>query len=120
MSGELGSPEHPEPLISSRPMDEWLLRLYLLLNIVIPLVFFMAAIYLALHIVFDRLLSSAASPVLWFFGVVTGPLTRPVRRLLAPGTSEARVRFVALAVYAGLWLASRAFFVWLGVPVRAT
>jgi hypothetical protein len=58
--------------------------------------------------------------VLWFFGVVTGPLTRPVRRLLAPGTPEVRVRVVALAVYTGLWLVSRAFFVWLGAPVRAS
>jgi uncharacterized protein YggT (Ycf19 family) len=90
----------------------------LLANIVIPLVFFMAAIYLALHILFARFVVGPASPVLWFFGVVTGPLTRPVRKFLAPGTPEARVRVVALAVYVILWLASRAFFVSMGVVGR--
>jgi uncharacterized protein YggT (Ycf19 family) len=101
-------------------MEELGLRVVLLANIVVPFVFFMAAIYLALHIVFVRLVSAPGSPVLWFFGVVTGPLTRPVRRLLAPGASDTRVRFVALAVYTGLWLASRAFFVWLGLPLGAS
>jgi hypothetical protein len=97
-------------------MSELSLRLYLLSSVVIPFMFFMAAIYLGLHVVFARLVSSPASPVLWFFGVVTGPLTRPVRSFLAPGAPEARVRLVSLAVYVVLWLASRAFFVWLGAP----
>ena len=97
-------------------MDELGLRLLLVANVVVPLVFFMAAVYLALHIVFARLVSSPASPVLWFFGVVTGPLTRPVRRFLGPGTAEGRVRLVTLAVFVALWLASRVFFVWLGAP----
>jgi hypothetical protein len=97
-------------------MDELPLRLYLFVNIVVPLVFFMAAIYLALHIVFARFVLTPASPVTWFFGVVTGPLTRPIRAWLAPGTPEPRVRLLALGVYAALWLVSRAFFVWLGAP----
>jgi hypothetical protein len=92
------------------------LRLMLLANAVIPFVFFMAAIYLALHIAFARLVRNPASPVVWFFGVVTGPLTRPVRGWLAPGSPEPRVRLLALAVYVALWLATRAFFVWLGGP----
>ena len=91
-------------------------RLYVLVSTVVPLVFFMAAIYLALHVAFARFLTSEASPVLWFFAVVTGPLTRPIRRCLSPATPEARVRLVALSVYAMLWLASRAVFVWLGAP----
>ena len=99
-------------------MDELGLRLILLLNIVIPLLFFMAAIYLALHIVFARFVRTPGSPVMWFFGVVTGPLTRPIRRWLAPSTPEPRVRVVALVVYTGLWLASRAVFIGLGVPGR--
>jgi len=99
-------------------MDELGLRLYLFLNFVIPLVFFMAAIYLALHIAFARLVGTPESPVLWFFSVVTGPLTRPIRRWLAPGTPETRVRLVALVVYAGLWLVTRAVFVGVGVPGR--
>ena len=93
-----------------------MLRLYLWLNIAVPLMFFMAAVYLALHIAFARFVQAPASPVLWFFGVVTAPLTGPVRRMLAPGTPEGRIRLTALAVYAALWLASRAFFVWLGPP----
>ncbi len=87
-----------------------------LANAVIPFVFFMAAIYLALHIAVARFVQAPASPVVWFFGVVTGPLTRPVRAWLAPGTPEPRVRVLALGVYVGLWLLSRVFFVWLGAP----
>jgi uncharacterized protein YggT (Ycf19 family) len=98
-------------------MDELWLRLRLLANIVVPLLFFMAAIYLALHVVFARFVAPA-SPVLWFFGVVTGPLTRPVRRFLAPGTPETRVRLVALGVYVLLWLLSRSLFVSMGVVGR--
>jgi hypothetical protein len=97
-------------------MDELFLRLYLFLNIVIPLVFFMAAIYLALHIVFARFMTAPGSPVLWFFSVVTGPLTRPVRAWLAPGAPEPKVRLLALGVYVALWLVSRAVFIWLGSP----
>ncbi len=97
-------------------MDELLLRLYLFFNVLVPLVFFMAAVYLSLHIVFARLIATPASPVMWFFGVVTAPLTRPVRAWLAPGTPEPRVRLLALGVYVVLWLLSRVFFVWLGAP----
>src|SRR5262245_10254376 len=97
-------------------MDELLIRLYLFLNIVVPLVFFMAAVYLMAHIAFATFASTPGSPVMWFFGVVTGPLTRPVRAWLAPGTPEPRVRLVALGIYSALWLVSRAFFAWLGVP----
>jgi len=93
-----------------------MLRLALFLNIVIPLVFFMAAVYLALHILFARFVVGSASPVMWFFSVVTGPLTGPVRRLLSPGTPEPRVRVIAFGVYAGLWIVSRAVFAWLGMP----
>jgi hypothetical protein len=95
-------------------VDELGVRLVMLANAVIPFVFFMAAIYLALHIVFARLLPSPGSPIAWFFGVVTGPLTRPVRAWLAPGSPESKVRLLALGVYVALWLASRAFFIWLG------
>jgi hypothetical protein len=78
----------------------------------------MAAVYLALHVVFARFIRSPQSPVLWFFGVVTGPLTRPVKALLPPATPERRVRLVALAVYTSLWLAARLLLTSLtgGVP----
>ena len=39
----------------------------------------MATIYLALHIVVARFSRAPDSRLLWFFSVVTGPLTRPVR-----------------------------------------
>ena len=94
-------------------MDSALARLMLLGNVVIPLLFFMAAVYLALHMVFARLIGGPQSPVLWFFSVVTAPLTRPVRSLLPAGTAETRVRTVSLAFYVGLWLLSRGVFVWL-------
>ena len=82
-------------------------RLPLLLNLVLPLVLFMAWIYLALHMLFARLVTNPQSPVLWFFAVVTGPLTRPVRALLPPGTPEPRVRMISLAVYVALWIVAR-------------
>jgi hypothetical protein len=88
-------------------------RLTALAYIVVPLLFFMAAVYLALHVLFARMVRDPASPVLWFFAVVTGPLTRPVRAFLPPGTPEPRVRVVALALYGALWLASRALLLWI-------
>jgi hypothetical protein len=43
----------------------------------------------------------------WFFSVVTAPLTRPVRALLPPATPETRVRMVALGVFVALWLLAK-------------
>ncbi len=89
------------------------------INVVIPLVFFMAFVYLFLHILFARFITRQDSPILWFFSVVTGPLTRPVRGWLAAGTSERRVRLVALGVYLALWLGSRILLAQLvGSPAR--
>lgn len=99
-------------------MDSLTLRLYAFANLVLPLLFFMAWIYLALHMVFARLVARPDSAVLWFFAVVTGPLTRPVRALLPSGTPEARVRAVSLAAYIGLWLALRALLIWLDAGAR--
>lgn len=97
-------------------MDEVGVRLGALLYVLVPFVFFIASVYLLLHIVFARLVTAPGSPVLWFFGVVTGPLTRPVRALLPRGTAEPRVRAVALAVYAALWMASRVVLAGLAGP----
>src|SRR5262245_48443215 len=98
-------------------MDHALERLPHLLNVAVPLLLFMAWIYLGLHILFARLVTDPASPVLWFFGVVTGPLTRPVRAVLAAGTPEPRVRLIAFASYVGLWLAARIVIAQLMGPV---
>ena len=88
-------------------------------NVVVPLVFFMASVYLLLHVLFARFITRPDSPVLWFFTVVTGPLTRPVRAVLAAGSPERRVRLVALGVYVVLWLGTRILLAqWVGPPVR--
>ena len=65
---------------------------------------FMAVVYLGLHIVFSRLISRPDSKILWFFSVITLPLTRPVRGWIVPGTTESRLRFVALVFYIVLWM----------------
>jgi hypothetical protein len=89
-------------------MDDLAIRTIAILRILVPFVFFMASVYLALHIVFARLLPAGRpSATLWFFSIVTGPLTRPVRALLPPRTPEGRVRALSLALYVGLWIASR-------------
>jgi hypothetical protein len=85
-------------------MDDLGLRLVLLVRVLIPFLFMMATVYLAAHILFARLISSPQSQALAFFTIVTAPLTRPFRALLPPGTPDARVRVVALAVYLVLWI----------------
>jgi uncharacterized protein YggT (Ycf19 family) len=97
-------------------MDDVLLRLAVLIRVLVPFVLFMASVYLALHMLVARVVRRPDSQILWFFAVVTGPLTRPVRGLLPPGTAEARVRLMALALYVGLWVASGAFLRWLVAP----
>ena len=89
-------------------MNEPSVRLLLILNVVLPLLFFMAWVYLLIHIIVARLIGRRDSPVLWFFAVVTGPLTRPVRSVLPAGTPEPRVRVVSLVVYLLLWIVARA------------
>ena len=94
-------------------------RLLNTVNVVVPLVPFMASIYLFLHILFARFITRPDSPVLWFFSVVTGPLTRPVRAMLPTNTPERRVRLVALGAYVLLWLGIRILLARLvGSPVR--
>jgi uncharacterized protein YggT (Ycf19 family) len=96
-------------------MDALLIRLVLILGFLA----YMAAIYLVLHIVFARLIQRPQSQMLWFFSVVTRPLTRPVRRFLPPDTPDARVRLVALGVYAVVWLATKVLVAQLrGGPFR--
>jgi hypothetical protein len=64
---------------------------------------FMAVVYLGLHIAFSRLISRPDSKVLWFFSVITSPLTWPVRVWIAPHASEPHLRFATLIVYSLLW-----------------
>jgi hypothetical protein len=88
-------------------MDQILARATQIVYVIVPLVFFMAWVYLAFHMVFARVITDPRNPALWFFSVVTGPLTRPVRALLPPAATESRVRVVSLGVYVALWLLSR-------------
>jgi len=87
-------------------MDALIYRLLVLLWFL----FYMAAIYLALHIVVARFVRAPDSRLLWFFSVITGPLTRPVRSLMPAGTPETRVRAIALAAYVLVMLIARAAF----------
>lgn len=65
---------------------------------------FVAVVYLGLHIFFSRLISRSDSKILWFFSIITLPLTLPVRAWLAPDTPESRLRFAALFLYVVLWV----------------
>ena len=68
---------------------------------------YMSVIYLGLHLLAARLARSPESRLLWFFAIVTGPLTRPVRAIVPAGTSPTRILLVALVVYSIVWLALR-------------
>jgi uncharacterized protein YggT (Ycf19 family) len=84
------------------------------LLVVLWFLFYMASIYLALHIAVARFSRAPGSRLLWFFSVVTGPLTRPVRALMPPGTPETRIRLVALGAYIALLIAARVALASLG------
>ena len=75
---------------------------------------YMATLYLALHMVVARLSRAPDSRLLWFFSVVTAPLTRPVRALMPPGTTQGRVRLVTLLILLALWIGARALLGTLG------
>jgi hypothetical protein len=50
------------------------------------------------------LISRSDSKILWFFSIITSPLTWPVRAWVAPGTTESRLRSVALGFYVVVWV----------------
>ena len=65
---------------------------------------FMALFYLTLHKIVARLSQKPNSKLLWFFGVLTAPLMRPVRGWIMPGATEAQLLSRALLFYGILWL----------------
>jgi len=65
---------------------------------------FMALFYLALHKIVARLSQKSDSKLLWFFGVLTAPLMRPVRGWIMPGASEDQLLSRALLFYGALWV----------------
>jgi hypothetical protein len=84
-------------------MDAFIYRLLLLVSFIA----YMAAIYVALHIVVARFSHTPGSRLLWFFSVLTGPLTRPIRAVLPAGVTESQLRYVTLGGCVVLWLATR-------------
>jgi uncharacterized protein YggT (Ycf19 family) len=80
-------------------MNGFVLHVVVLLRFVC----FIALFYLMLHILVSRVIKRPEHKVLWFFSVLTAPLTRPVRVWVAD-MPEQRVRWMALIFYAVLWL----------------
>jgi hypothetical protein len=74
------------------------------LAILLRFVCFIALFYLMLHILVSRIIKSPEHKVLWFFSVLTGPLTRPVRVWVGGDMPEQRLRWIALMFYGVLWL----------------
>jgi hypothetical protein len=91
-------------------MATLLYRLLLLISFVA----YMAAIYVALHIVVARFSRAPGSRLLWFFSVLTGPLTRPIRSMLPNGMTESQVRYLTLAACIVIWLTIRLVLAGLG------
>ena len=84
-------------------MEEFALRLVLIMGFLA----YMAGVYLVLHIIFARFIRAPESRTLWFFTVVTRPLTRPIRAFVPRETSDARIRWLALGLYAAFWLVTK-------------
>jgi hypothetical protein len=91
-------------------MDTMVYRLLLLISFIA----YMAAIYVALHIVVAHFNRVPGSWLLWFFSVLTGPLTRPIRRILPDGMTESQVRYLTLGACIVIWLTTRLVLVGLG------
>jgi hypothetical protein len=64
----------------------------------------MALFYLALHKIVSRFSQKPNSKLLWFFSVVTAPLTRPVRAWSMPSASDDQLLSRSLLFYGFLWL----------------
>ncbi|MDP9128774.1 MAG: hypothetical protein M3N35_00125 [Candidatus Binatota bacterium] len=66
---------------------------------------FMAVFYLALHKIVARLSRKPESKLLWFFGVLTTPLTTPVKKYSSPDATNDQIVSYSLIFYGLLWLA---------------
>ena len=64
---------------------------------------FMAVFYLVLHNIIARLSRRPDGKILWFFAVVTAPLTRPVRAWAMGDLSDHQVLGRSLLFYLFLW-----------------
>ena len=79
-------------------------ELFLQLIVLLRFLCFIALFYLMLHILVSGIIKRPENKVLWFFSVLTQPLTRPVRAWVAVDMPEQRVRLIALVLYGALWL----------------
>ena len=91
-------------------MDELAYRLLFLVSFLA----YMAAIYVGLHIVVAHFSRTPGSRLLWFFSVLTGPLTRPIRAVLPASVTESQVRYVTLTACVVIWLGTRLLLTGLG------
>jgi hypothetical protein len=73
-----------------------------------------AAIYVTLHIVVAHFSRAPGSRFVWFFSVLTGPLTRRIRSILPDGMTESQVRYLTLGACIVIWLATRLVLAGLG------
>lgn len=64
----------------------------------------MAVFYLALHYLVARLSRKPDGKVLWFFAVLTAPLTRPVRAWTINDASNHQLLSKSLLFYLCVWL----------------
>ena len=78
--------------------------LILQLVIILRFICFIALFYLMLHILVSGIIKKPEHKLLWFFSVLTGPLTRPVRVWARRDIPEQRLRWLALMFYGVLWL----------------
>jgi len=74
--------------------------------LLVRLIAFIGVLYMALHLLVARLSRKPESKLLWFFEVLTGPLTRTVARFAPPGSSPARLRWLAFGACVLLWVAA--------------
>ena len=65
---------------------------------------FIAVFYLALHKIVARFSRKPNSKLLWFFGVLTAPLTMPVKRYSSPDATNDQIISYALVFYGLLWM----------------
>lgn len=70
------------------------------------LVAFMLFVYLAFGLVVERFSTRPDSQLKAFARTVCSPVTRPVRRFLAPGADQRRLLLLGMGVVGVLWVIS--------------
>jgi hypothetical protein len=81
-------------------MEPFLVKLFTLLR----LLAFMVLLYLGLGLLTERYVTKPDSKLRAFFRLICSPVTRPIARMLRPGSGERRVLAVSIGVVASIWL----------------